>query len=139
MNYFEKAKKVSKSSGADSVPGLVVELLDAAARLHILHLIVRGQSSYAQHKALQEIYEALPGMADGIAESWQGAEISIPNYPQTRAPELGSVEEALNYLVSLKAKITKIQKSVSHSEIVNDLDLIKTQINSTVYKLNFLH
>lgn len=138
MDYFDKAKKASKQSNSSSIPALVVELLDAATKLHVLHLIVRGDASYAQHKALNEIYDALPDLADNLAESWQGATMSIPDYPQAKVPELNTVSDALNYIDSLKTKITKIQKTIDYSEIVNDLDTIKTQLNSTAYKLKFL-
>ena len=138
MDYFDKANKVSKQSNSNSVPALVVELLDAATKLHILHLIVRGDASYAQHKALNEIYDALPDLADALAESWQGATMSIPDYPLAKAPDLNNVSDAINYINNLKEKITKIQKRITYSEIVNDLDTIKTQLNSTSYKLKFL-
>ena len=138
MDYFDKANKVSKQSNSNSVPALVVELLDAATKLHILHLIVRGDASYAQHKALNEIYDALPDLADALAESWQGATMSIPDYPLAKAPDLNNVSDAINYINNLKEKITKIQKGITYSEIVNDLDTIKTQLNSTSYKLKFL-
>lgn len=138
MNYLERAKAVKNTGSKDSVPALIVELLDAAAKFHILHLIVRGTASYAQHKALNELYDALPDLADGLAESWQGATLSIPNYPTVKAPDLGSVEEAISYIKALRDKIEKVQKSIDYSEIINDLDTIKTELNSTVYKLKFL-
>ena len=134
MNYFEKAKEVKPYSLAE----LVTELLDAASKTHILHLIVKGSSSYAQHKALNELYDALPDLADGIAESWQGATGEILEYKFTAAPELNSVDDCLKYIDELRGKITKVQKSLDYSEIVNDLDLIKTQLNSAYYKLKFL-
>lgn len=137
-NYFEKAKVDSKSSKANSVPNLITELLDAASKVHILHLIVRGKSSYAQHKALNELYDALPDLADAVAESWQGATGQIPKYQFVSAPELNSVDECLKYIDSLRNKITAVQKTVRFSEINNDLDTIKTALNSAYYKLKFL-
>ena len=134
MNYFEKAKEVKPYSLAE----LVTELLDAASKTHILHLMVKGSSSYAQHKALNQLYDALPGLADGIAESWQGATGEILKYKFTAAPELNNVDDCLKYIDELRGKITKVQKSLDYSEIVNDLDLIKTQLNSAYYKLKFL-
>lgn len=138
MNYFEAADKKSKSSKSNSVPDLVSELLDATTKVHVLHLIVRGDSSYAQHKALNELYDALPGLADGIAESFQGATGEIPKYKFVSAPELQTVADCLKYIDSLRNKITEVQKGVKYSEIVNDLDLVKTQLNSAYYKLKFL-
>lgn len=134
MNYFEKAKE----NKAYSVPELVTELLDASSKMHILHLSVKGQSSYAQHKALNELYDALPGLADGIAESYQGATGEILKYKFHSAPDLNTVPDCLKYIDELRTKITKVQSSIEYSEIVNDLDLVKTQLNSAYYKLKFL-
>ena len=133
MNYFDKAKE-----NVGGIPELVTELLDAASKVHILHLRVRGKSSYAQHKALNELYDALPGLADGIAESFQGATGKIPDYKFVSAPDFNSVAQCMTYIEKLRDKITKVQKELQYSEIVNDLDVIKTQLNSTYYKLKFL-
>ena len=48
MKYMDKIPSKSKVT----VPGLVVELMDAALKFHILHLTVTGPNSYAAHKAL---------------------------------------------------------------------------------------
>ena len=138
MNYFEEAEKKAKSSKSDSVPSLVCELLDAASKTHILHLRVKGNASYAQHKALNELYDALPGLADSIAESYQGATGQIATYNFVNAPELNNVNDCLKYIDALRKKITDIQSKLPYSEIVNDLDLVKTQLNSAYYKLKFL-
>ena len=132
MGYLEKIQK-------GSIPGLVVEMMHASNRLHILHLTINGRGSYAGHKALQEIYEALVEHADTIAEGYQGATMQIPSYPDPTSPsKLSSVEDAINYLSSLSKKITATQKTVEFSEIVNDLDAVKSSINSAIYKLKFL-
>lgn len=138
MNYLEEALKSPRAPRNESVPSLIVELLDAATKTHVLHLIVRGQSSYAQHKALNELYDALPGLADGIAESWQGATGQIPEYKHVTAPDLKTVKDCLGYIETLRDKITRIQKTVKYSEINNDLDTVKTALNSAYYKLKFL-
>ena len=52
---------------------LVQELMNAATSFHKLHLHVNGPGSYAQHKALGDLYESLPKLADDIAEGYQGA------------------------------------------------------------------
>ena len=137
MNYINKLAKV-KEKKSSKVPDLVVEMLDAANKFHVLHLIVTGQSSYSQHKALNELYDALPGLADQVAESFQGATGEIPNYKFVSAPELNTVADALSYIDALRNKITDTQSSLPFSEIVNDLDTIKTALNSAYYKLKFL-
>jgi len=132
MGYIEKLQK-------SSVPTLVVEMMQASNRLHVLHLSVTGRGSFAAHKTLQEIYEALVSHADAIAEGYQGATMQIMSYPEPTGPsKLSSIEDAISYLKSLHGKITSAQKGIEFSEIVNDLDAAKSSINSAIYKLKFL-
>jgi DNA-binding ferritin-like protein len=139
MKYMDKIP----SKGKVTVPGLVVELMDAALKFHILHLTITGPGSYAAHKALNDLYAALPDHADTIAEGYQGATGEIPKYPADMpsyvcAPAMSNVKEALSYLEELCDKICKLQESLPYTEIVNDLDTIKSTLNSAKYKLKFL-
>ena len=117
---------------------LVVELMHAGTKLHIAHLLVTGVGSYAAHKALNEIYDALPGHADTIAEAYQGAAEKLLAYGEVSLPTIKTKDEAVVYLRSLYTKINNLQKIMPYSEIVNDLDTIKSSINSAKYKLIFL-
>lgn len=117
---------------------LVVELMHAGTKLHIAHLLVTGVGSYAAHKALNEIYDALPGHADTIAEAYQGAAEKLLAYGEISLPTIKTKDEAVVYLRSLYTKINNLQKIMPYSEIVNDLDTIKSSINSAKYKLIFL-
>jgi DNA-binding ferritin-like protein len=118
---------------------LVVEMMHAGTKLHIAHLLVTGVGSYAAHKALNEIYDALPGHADTLAEGYQGAAEKLLNYNSSiELPQIKTADEAVSYLRSLYNKISNLQKIMPYSEIVNDLDTIKADINSVKYKLIFL-
>jgi DNA-binding ferritin-like protein len=139
MSYIEKMK----SSKKESIPALVVELMDAALKFHVLHLTITGPGSYAAHKALTKLYDALPDHADTIAEGFQGRTGEIPKYPADMppsvcAPAMSTIKEAINYIDELHMKICRIQDSCEFSEIVNDLDNIKSALNSAKYKLKFL-
>lgn len=141
MSYIEKAKGVM--SKKESIPNLVVELMDAALKFHILHLTVTGTGSYAAHKTLNDLYEALPDHADTIAEGFQGATGEIPKYPANMPPEvcapaMSSIKDAITYIDKLHSKVTRIQEQCMFSEIINDLDNIKSSLNSAKYKLKFL-
>lgn len=139
MKYIEKLNKVKEEKEKyPTLPELIVELLDASNKFHILHLIVTGTSSYAQHKALNELYDKLRELTDQVAESFQGATGEIPKYKFVYAPELNSIEQALTYIKKLRDKIHEVQETIEQSEIVNDLDTIKTALNSAYYKLKFL-
>jgi DNA-binding ferritin-like protein len=122
-----------------AVAGFVVELMDAANKFHILHLKVTGPGSYAAHKTLNDLYDALPGHADTLAESYQGACGMLLDYPDNvTAPTLKSVKEAISYIDDMHDTTSELQKMIPYSEIVNDLDALKSTLNSAKYKLMFL-
>jgi DNA-binding ferritin-like protein len=115
---------------------LAQDLLNAVTSLHKLHLKVTGLGSFAAHKALD--YEAFTGHADDLVEGFQGAAEKILELPNTAASELNSIEDGLDFLRKMYDKICSLQSSMPYSEIVNDLDTVKSTINSIKYKLIFL-
>lgn len=116
----------------------VSELMNAATSMHKLHLKVTGTGSYAAHKALNELYDALPGHADDLAEGYQGASEKLLTYSEVAPRKLDSVEDGLNYIREMTSMVTALQAKMPYSEIVNDLDTIKSTLNSAKYKLIFL-
>lgn len=117
---------------------LAQELLNAVTSFHKLHLKVTGLGSYAAHKALGDLYDAFGDHADDLVEEFQGAEEKILDLPNVSPTELSTVEDGLDHLRKLKDKVTSLQDSMPHSEIVNLLDEIKSTINGAKYKLLFL-
>lgn len=120
------------------ISACVSELMNAATSFHKLHLKVTGAGSYAAHKALNELYDALPGHADNLAEGFQGASEKLLEYKDVAPRNLGSVQDAVAYLREMHQMVSNLQAKVPYSEIVNDLDTIKSTINSAKYKLLFL-
>jgi DNA-binding ferritin-like protein len=112
--------------------------MNAATAIHKLHLKVTGTGSYAAHKALNELYDALPDHADDLAEGFQGASEKLLSYTEVAPKTLNSVAEAIDYLKDMTKMIDSLQAKMPYSEIVNDLDTIKSTINSGKYKLLFL-
>ena len=49
-----------------------------------------------------------------------------------------SVEDALSYIRELTSEVNELQAMMPYSEIVNDLDTVKSTLNSAKYKLKFL-
>jgi DNA-binding ferritin-like protein len=117
---------------------LAQDLLNAVTTIHKIHLKITGLGSYAAHKALNEFYDEIGDLADNVVEQFQGAEEKLLEMPNTAPTELNSVEEAIDYLRKLKEKTAALQSIMPHSEIVNQLDEVKSLIDSTKYKLIFL-
>jgi DNA-binding ferritin-like protein len=116
----------------------VEELMNARTSIHKLHLKVTGLGSFASHSALNELYDALPDHADQLAEQFQGAAEKLLTYSEKGPRTLSSVDEGLSYLREMKEMITSLQNDMPYSEISNDLDNVKSTINSIKYKLLFL-
>ena len=116
----------------------VSELMNAATSFHKLHLKVTGTGSFAAHKALNELYDALPGHADDLAEGYQGAASKLLTYNEASPRKLDTVADAISYLNDMTEMVNGLQAKMPYSEIVNDLDTIKSTINSARYKLTFL-
>ena len=116
----------------------VSELMNAATSIHKLHLKVTGTGSYAAHKALNDLYDALPGHADDLAEGYQGASSKLLSYSEVSPRKLDTVADAISYLNDMTAMVNGLQAKMPYTEIVNDLDTIKSTINSARYKLTFL-
>ena len=132
-----KLKRISNPLDTE-VSNLITELMNARNSFHKLHLKVTGIGSYASHKALNELYDALPNHADDLAEGYQGASEKLLDYENFSPRILNSVEEALSYIREIYRMITTIQGLIPYSEIVNDLDMVKSTLNSIKYKLLFL-
>ena len=120
------------------VAACVTELMNAATSFHKLHLKVQGAGAYAAHKALNELYDALPGHADDLAEGYQGAAELILQYSDISPRTLATPVDALGYIRDITAMVTGLQAKVPYSEIVNALDTVKDTLNSAKYKLLFL-
>lgn len=142
MALTKLQRPASYSTGGGSLESktaaCVSELMNAATSFHKLHLKVQGVGSFASHKALNELYDALPGHADDLAEGFQGAAEKLLEYQDAAPRVLNSVADALAYLREMTQMVNGLQVMMPYSEIVNDLDNIKSTINSIKYKLLFL-
>jgi len=137
----EPAASYSAPAGGsiDSMTSACVsELMNAATSFHKLHLKVTGIGSHAAHTALNDLYDALPGHADSLAEGYQGASEKLLEYQDVSPRSLSSVEDGISYLRDMYAMVTSLQAKMPYSEIVNSLDTLKDSINSAKYKLIFL-
>jgi len=133
-------QKLQRPNGSleSKTAACVSELMNAATSFHKLHLKVKDLGSFSAHKALNELYDALPGHADALAEGFQGAAEKLLMYEDNAPRPLNTVQEALSYIRDVYQMVTSLQGVMPYSEIVNDLDMIKSTLNSIKYKLLFL-
>jgi DNA-binding ferritin-like protein len=140
----ESAESESKENGEEcnekcTMPELVFEMLNGSTKIHLNHLKVSGVGSYAAHKAMNDFYDGVKDQADGLAESYQGVTGKLMDYPKScEFPEMKTAEDCVAYLDKLHMKVCDVQCECEYSEIINDLDGVKSLINTTKYKLLFL-
>ena len=129
----------SSSANCDTMTAAcATELMNASTSFHKLHLKVKGVGSYAAHKALNDLYDALPGHADTLIEGYQGASEKLLDYSEVAPRTLNTVEEGIAYLRDMYQMVNALQAKMPYSELVNSLDTLKDTINSAKYKLLFL-
>jgi len=111
-------------------------LLASRTQAHIFHLQV---DSYAAHKALNDYYDGIVDLVDGLVESYQGKYGIIRGYVNVSLQEYQDIEEIINYFSTLEVIISKSREMICQdSYIQNQIDEILALINSTLYKLRFL-
>jgi len=130
---FEEIKQQKESK--TTFVSLVSRLLDSQRQVHIFHLQTK---SFAEHKALQDYYDAIGDIVDGIVESYQGKYGIVTGWKSVGTAEYQSTEQILSYLKSLSEETSKYYNISKDTYIQNQLDEVTSLINSTLYKLRFL-
>jgi hypothetical protein len=115
------------------------DLLQGSTKVHLNHLLVTGDKSFAAHKAMNEFYDGVADLADDYIEQYQGATETLMEFPKSyEFPVMKTANDCLVYLRQLYTKVNLVQSKCTYSEINNTLDEVKSLINSTKYKLIFL-
>ena len=114
---------------------LMSRLLDSQRQTHIFHLQTK---SFAEHKALQDYYDAIDGLVDALVESAQGKWGILTGWKSVGTQEYQSSEQVISYLKLLADEVSKVFSIVKDTYIQNQLDEVTALINSTLYKLRFL-
>jgi len=114
----------------------VSTLLASRTQTHIFHL---QTPSFAAHKALNEYYENIVDIIDGLVESYQGKYGIITGYVNVTIQEYQSCDGIKMYFSTLCALIEKSRSMICQdSYIQNQIDEIVAEINSLLYKLKYL-
>jgi DNA-binding ferritin-like protein len=116
----------------------VSTMLASRTQAHIFHWQVMDQSSYAEHKALQGYYEDIVDLIDDFVESYQGKYGIITGYESPANFREGG--NPLMYFMGLSQYVEAVRKTLPQDTYLqNQIDEIVALIESTKYKLQFLH
>lgn len=115
----------------------IMRCFHARTAAHVLHLKSQGPGSYAEHKALNEFYDGIVDLADGIAEMLQGEYQEI--LPLSGVSGYQTPTNSMALVTGLSKWIKDNRMEVcSSSECQNLIDGVLELCHSTAYKLKFL-
>lgn len=135
---MQKLQRPSPMGPCTETAAMIAHSQALTTSVHQLHLKVTGPGSFSAHKALNEFYDGMPGLVDAVAEQYQGAREKLLDFPAVSPYKCGSVQEAISHMKELYTEVAELQKIMPFSEVVNQLDEMKSLIASTKYKLMFL-
>lgn len=129
--------RVSKAVGAiDHGPmaNFVATLLGCTVSTHLQHFTTASRSD---HLALEQFYEAIPDLVDGLAESYQGKFGKIVGVYPSATPI--TADNALEYLLHIEAYVEQARQTLPQlSWIQNQIDEIAKLTNQVIYQLREL-
>lgn len=94
--------------------------------------------SYSEHIALNEYYDGIPDIVDGIVESYQGKYGIQKGYRLFEVRDYSTPEEVINFLKKLDEDVEMLRQSIKETYIQNQIDNVLQLIETTVYKLENL-
>ena len=114
---------------------MVCNILHSRNQAHVFHLQTQ---SFAEHKALNDYYDGVVALFDGIVESYQGKYGIIKNFKTFKIEQYRNGKKTISYFERLLDIIEENIYSVDDSYLQNQIDTVQELINSTIYKLRFL-
>lgn len=117
---------------------LISTLLASRTQAHIFHWQVEGVGSDVAHRALGEYYGDIVDHIDGLVESLQGRYGIQRGY--TSPVSFKEDGQYLSYFEALAKYVETIRVKIPQdSYIQNQIDEVVDLIETTKYKLKFLH
>lgn len=132
----ENEEEDSENVGSnDDFCEMVCNILHSRNQAHVFHLQTQ---SFAEHKALNDYYDGVVALFDGIVESYQGKYGIIKNFKTFKIEQYKNGKKTISYFERLLDIIEENRDSVDDSYLQNQIDTVQELINSTIYKLRFL-
>jgi len=117
---------------------LVSILMHSRNQVHVFHLRVNGEGSYAMHKALEIYYEEIVDLVDTLVESYQGKYGLINFKSVNKIDNDATLENVISYFERLCGIVNRKYDELNDSYLHNILDEISTLLYQTKYRLKNL-
>jgi hypothetical protein len=124
-----------EDDGNEDFCEMVCNILHSRNQAHVFHLQTQ---SFAEHRALNNYYDGVVDLFDGIIESYQGKYGIIKNFKTFKIEQYKNCKKTISYFEKLLDIIDENRESIEDTYIQNQIDTVQELINSTIYKLKFL-
>ena len=115
---------------------LISFLFHSRTQAHIFHL---QTTSFAEHKALNDYYDEIIELVDGLVESYQGKYGILKGYSNYSTLEYTDKNQVITYFEALVGKVCSLREEVTDSYLQNQIDTVMELLESTLYKLKCLN
>lgn len=115
-----------------TVQEYVSALMEIENISHIAHL---QTSSFAEHKALNELYDGIVDQFDAYVEAYQGKYGIIKGYKSFKLEE---GVDMIPYLTKKASEFEAYRNTLTEGYLQQMVDNTQELINTTLYKLRFL-
>ena len=119
----------------DNYAKLISFLFHSRTQAHVFHL---QTTSFAEHKALNDYYDGIVDLVDGLVESYQGKYGVLRGYSNYPLLEYTDKNQVITYFEALVSKVCALREGVTDSYIQNQIDTVMELLESTLYKLKCL-
>ena len=128
MNENGLAGSVNSKDCATMIAKAIGIMFAGRTVTHIQHLKTK---SYAEHKALNEFYDGIIDLVDGLAEATQG-QYGLLDIPFVN---LTVGKDSAEFLKGQLTELEKVMKCVEDDYLMNIFQEIQKLYRSTIYKL----
>ena len=136
INPDQPTISIEFSEPLNVMANFISTLFASRTQAHIFHL---QTTSFAAHEALNEYYDEIIDLADGIVESYQGRYGILKGY-KSEGVWMEDEGNVVKYFEALCMYVEKNRTVLPQdSYIQNQIDEVVALIESTKYKLKFLH
>jgi hypothetical protein len=115
---------------------LISFLFHSRTQAHVFHL---QTTSFAEHKALNDYYDEIIELVDGLVESYQGKYGIIRGYSAFGYNDYTDKNQTITYLDGICKTVETLRVNMPDSYLQNQVDTIIELIQSTLYKLKNLN
>ena len=134
IKTFQLKKSMHMGNNCTCIDDFISYFFCVRTTIHLYHLAAKQTGSFAEHSALNYLYETILDYIDTLAETAQTEKLLDLNVPVSKIEDPVS----LNYVKYCLSYVRENRNVFPYSFQQNILDNIEETLAKTIYKLTFL-